>query len=159
MRSAANIVIGVLVLAWILYRQLRPRAVREDSPYRVMAILAIIGVLELAQFSNDHRVPSEAWAYLVVSLVIGAGFGVLRGRYVHVWRQDGVLTRQGNVSTIVLWVVGIAIHLGFDTLIGRTSSEAKGLASTAILLYLAIALAAQQYVTLRRAEHLKPGQA
>jgi len=148
--NVGNIVIGLLVLAFILYRQLQPRAIREDNPYRIMGILAIIGLLELVSFGNKHDVPGKAWLLLALSIAIGAGFGALRGLFVHVWRKDGVLTRQGNASTIVLWIVAIAIHFGADAVIGHEAPNAKGLADTGVLLYLAFALAAQQAVVIER---------
>lgn len=152
--SVGNIVVGLLVLAFILYRQLQPRAIRENNPYRIMGILAIIGVLELVSFGNKHDVPGSAWLLLAASIAVGAGFGVLRGLFVHVWRRNGVLVRQGNASTVVLWLVAIAIHFAADVFIGHESPNAKGLADTGTLLYLAFALAAQQAAVIQRGKHL-----
>jgi hypothetical protein len=151
---AANIVIALLVLALILVRQLRKRTVREASPYRIMAILAIIGLVETVQFQKDHTIGGAAWGILVASLAVGAGFGALRGMTVHVWREDGVLYRQGNAMTVVLWIVGLGLHIAADVLIGHADASAKGLGDTAILLYLAVTLGAQQFYVLERAQHL-----
>ena len=154
MHSAVNVVIALAVLALILSRQLRRRTVRESQPYRITLILAVIGLVEVAQFRGQHDVTAAAWGLLAASLVVGAGFGALRGRTVHVWREDGTLYRQGNVATLVLWIVGLALHFSVDLLIAQVDADAKGLGSVAVLLYLAVTLGVQQLVVLERAEHL-----
>ena len=154
MTSAANVLIALAVLALILSRQLRKRTVREAQPYRIVLILAVIGVIETTQFHRDHAVSAGAWALLALSLVIGAGFGAWRGATVHVWRENGVLLRQGNAVTVVLWIVGLALHLGVDLAIKHVDASADGLGNSAVLLYLAITLGVQQLLVLERAEHL-----
>ena len=89
---------------------------------------------------------------LAASLVVGCLFGVLRGETVHIWRRDGVLVRQGNAITVVLWVAGLGIHVLVDLLINGVDSSASGIGANTILLYLGVALAAQRFTTLRRAE-------
>lgn len=150
MQNASNVVIAVLVLALIVVRQLRPRSVNEGQPYRLMVALGLVGLVELIGFSGRHAIRPIAWLLLGVSLLGGMGLGAVRGALVHIWRRDGVLIRQGNWLTAVLWVGGLAIHLGIDAVIGRVDSSAAGLGQVAVLLYLGLALAAQRYVTLRR---------
>lgn len=60
--------------------------------------------------------------------------------------------RQGDAVTIGIWVVAIAIHLGLDVVIGKVDPAADGLGTAGILAYLALVLAAQQVVTLRRSQ-------
>jgi Ca2+/Na+ antiporter len=151
---ALNILIALAVLALILTRQLRRRPVREEQPYRIMLVLGVVGLVETVQFHQHHDVSTSAWALLVASLAVGAGFGALRGMTVHVWREAGTLYRQGNVATLVLWIVGLGLHLSVDLLIKRVDADAAGLSNTAILLYLAITLGAQQALVLERAQHL-----
>lgn len=157
MPSAANIVVSLAVLALILTRQLVKRTVREDQPFRIMAILGVIGIVETVQFQGKHTVSGAAWAILAASLVLGAGFGALRGMTVHVWREGGTLYRKGNAITLVLWVVGLALHLGSDLWVKHVDPSANGLSSTAVLLYLAVTLGAQQFYVIERAKHLEPG--
>lgn len=154
MHSAANIVVALAIVALILVRQLRTRAVRETQPYRLVLILGVIGLIETVQFHQSHEVSTTAWALLIASLVLGGIFGLIRGLTVHVWREGGVLYRRGNAATLVLWVVGLAAHLGLDAVIGHVDADARGLGDTAILLYLAITLGAQQLYVLQRAEQL-----
>ncbi|WP_052589994.1 DUF1453 family protein [Luteipulveratus mongoliensis] len=154
MQTAFNIIAAALVLLFILNRQLKPRAIREDRPYRQMLILGAIGFYQLGSYDEAASVSTTAWVLLAVSFVVGVAFALVRGTQVHVWREGGVLMRQGNAVTIALWVVSIAVHIGIDVLIGGTGSAAEGLGTTSILAYLAAVLAVQQFVTLRRAEAL-----
>ena len=156
MTSADNVIVAVLVLGFILWRQLQPREVREDSPYRLMLILGVVGVADLIGFAGDHHVSPLAWALVVGSLAVGAGFGVMRGVTVHVWRHNGVLVRQGNAITVLLWAIALAVHLLVDHAIDGADSQATGLGSTALLLYLGVALAAQRFATLSRARSAVP---
>lgn len=147
-----NILIALAVLALILTRQLTPKQIREDQPYRLMLILGVIGVVELVKATEGEHVPAGAWAIVAVSIAIGAAIGYLRGLLVHVWRDPatGVLMRQGNATTVALWLVSLALHLGIDLLVRHVAHGPGWLGSTSLLLYLAIALAAQRLATVRR---------
>jgi len=150
----SNLLVAGLVLVLIIVRQLRPRPVREERPYTIIAILAVVGVVETVDFARGTSVSAAAWALLALSLAVALGFGALRGATVHVWRVDGVLTRQGNAVTIALWLVGLAVHIGVDRLIEHADSDAQGLGYSSLLLYLAVTLAAQRVVTLERARRM-----
>ena len=154
MGSADNLAVAALVLALVLWRQLRPREVREDNANRLLLVLGVVGMVELVEFADDHRVTALAWTLVGASLLVGAVFGLMRGASVRIWRRDGVLVRQGTLVTVALWGVGIGIHLLVDLAISGVDSAAAGIGSTALLLYLGIALAAQRLVTLNRAAQL-----
>ncbi|ALE05262.1 hypothetical protein AL755_06890 [Arthrobacter sp. ERGS1:01] len=157
-QSVINILIAVVVLVWILSRQLRAKPLREQRPYTLMIVLGVLGLVQIAQLAGKVQITGAAYAALVIGLVSGAVFGWLRGRFVHLWRVDGVLTRQGNWLTVVLWVVGIAIHLGLDdagVLLSPNNGAVNSLGTVGIMLYLAVALAAQRFATLARAKDLE----
>ena len=93
--AGANIAIGVLVLALVLYRQLTTQRLREN--YRLPVILAIIGVVQFVAFLNGHPHDDGGIAAAVGgSLVLAAAFGAVRALTVQVWRQGGVLLRKGT---------------------------------------------------------------
>lgn len=157
-QNIINILIAAVVLAWVISRQLRARPLKEQRPYSLMIVLAVVGLFQLAQLAGREQVTGAAYAALVAGLVSGAIFGWLRGRHVHLWRADGVLTRQGNWLTVALWVVGLAIHVGLD-LAGAALSPHNGatnsLGTVGIMVYLAVTLAAQRFATLARARNLQ----
>jgi len=100
------------------------------------------------------RTSGAAWTLLAASLMVGAVLGVMRGASVRIWRRDGVLVRQGGAVTVALWVAGLGVHVLVDVVIHGVDRSAAGIGTDAILLYLAVALAAQRLVTLTRAQHL-----
>lgn len=150
----ANVLIALAVLALVLSRQLQKREVREAQPYRLVLVLGVVGVVETVQFHQQHAVSAAGWSLLAASLLVGAGFGALRGTTMHVWREGGVLYRKGNAVTVVLWLVGIGLHLALDLATGHVDHDAAGLGSSSVLLYLALTLGIQRVLVLERAEHV-----
>lgn len=57
----ADIVLGVAVLALLIYRQLRTRPVNA-SGLRVVAILGVIGLIETAQFLQKNHAGAATYA-------------------------------------------------------------------------------------------------
>lgn len=156
-QNVINILIAVIVLVWVLSRQLKVRPLREHRPYTLMILLAVLGLFQISQLAAHVQISAAAYGALIVGLASGALFGWLRGRYIHLWRADGVLMRQGNWLTVVLWVVGIALHLGFDVagVLLSPNGHSDSLGTVGIMLYLAVALAAQRFATLARARGLE----
>lgn len=95
--GVADLVIGVAVLALVIYRQLAVRRVRENYP--LVLILAVIGVVELSRFlsSSGLHLSGKIALALVGSAVLAAVMGVLRALTVRIWRDDGgQLLRKGT---------------------------------------------------------------
>jgi hypothetical protein len=155
--TSVSLVIGVLLLAYLLYRQLIVRRLRET--YRVVVIFAIIGVLELSRYlsASGTHIGGKVAVALVGSAVLAAVMGVLRALTVRIWRGDASqLFRQGTWLTAVLWLVAVAAHLGLDALVAGGSGGTGGnIGDASIALYLAVSLGVQQVVLLRRAERLE----
>jgi hypothetical protein len=154
--AALSYIIGIAVLALILYRQLSVRRVRES--YRLVIILAVIGVLELSRFTGSqtgsHVDGGRIALALVGSAVLAVGTGVLRAMTVRLWRGgDGRLLRQGTWLTATLWVVAVAAHLALDALVaGGTGGKKGDIGNATIALYLAVSFGVQQMVMRKRAE-------
>ena len=155
MSVAGEIVLGVVILGLLIYRQLRSRPINANG-LRLVAILAVIGLFEAYSFLEKHHSGAVTYAALGGSLVLAAVFGALRAATVRVWSQDGQAWSRGNWLTAVLWVVALAAHLGYDALVtpGRGSS---GLGAATVVLYLAVSLGIQRVITQTRANRLQPG--
>lgn len=152
--GVADLVIGIAVLALVIYRQLAVRRVREN--YRLVLILAVIGVLELSRFlsSTGSHLDGKIALALVGSGVLAAVMGALRALTVRLWRgEDGQLLRKGTWLTAVLWLVAVAAHLGLDALVaGGISGQHGNVGDATIALYLAVSFGFQQAVLLQRAK-------
>ncbi len=146
-----QIVIGVAVLALLIYRQLRTRPVNA-SGLRLAAIIGVIGLIETYEFVQKHHAGAVTYAALAGSLVLAAGFGVLRAATVRIWLQDGQPWSRGSWVTASLWVVALAAHLGYDALVAGHGTGNVGAAT--IVLYLAVSLGIQRLVVHQRAQRL-----
>jgi hypothetical protein len=150
--NLTNLIIGVAVLALLLRRQLATRRLSES--YRLSVILAVIGLVEFADFLKGHPSDDGGIAAAVIgSLVIAAVFGAVRALTVQVWRgEGGHLLRKGTWLTAVLWVLSLAAHLGYDELVAGhiTGKNGGNVGDSTVLLYLVVTLAIQRFVLLRR---------
>ena len=135
-----DLLIGLVVLAFILYRQLQARPVRDSM--RLPPIVAIIGVVQLVQYGHHGTGVAVA---LAGSLVLAAVFGAIRAPTVRVWVDGGQAWRQGTWLTAVLWVVSLGVHLGYDYLVEGKGSQ-SGLGSASLLLYFGVTFTIQRLI-------------
>jgi hypothetical protein len=150
--NETDLVLGILVLGLLIYRQFIARPVRDA--FRLPLILAVIGIVGLISFLKGKNVDGALMAGLVGSLVLAAVFGGIRAMFTKVWIQDGRAWRKGGVIGAVLWVVTLAVHLGYDQLVYSHSQ----LGNATILLYLAVSLVVQGLILEARAQRLPAAQ-
>jgi hypothetical protein len=149
--TAADLVIGVLVLGLVIYRQVIPRPVKANM--RIVLILGVVGAVQAYQFLKGQHIDAVIIAELAGSLVLAAVFGFARAATVRLSFRQGQWWSQGNWLTGVLWVLSLAAHLGFDALVsGNHGHESLGQAT--ILLYLAVTYAMQRLVVQARCQRL-----
>ncbi|SIR98221.1 hypothetical protein [Williamsia sterculiae] len=142
-----NVILGVVIVGLIVARQMKPRAVA--SSLRGPIIITVIGLVSAAQFVDHHHVSPAGQAILVVSTLIGFAIAAVRGYTIRIWRDDrGTLMSRGTWLTLVLWVVGIGVHVGID-LLGD-----QGLGQSTLVLYLGVVLFAQMLVVQMRGRAL-----
>ena len=148
---AVNLLIGLAVLALLVYRQLQVRPVRAN--FRLPLILAVIGVIQLSQFlKNDHHT-GTVFAALAGSLALAAITGAIRAMTVRVWIQAGQALRQGTWVTAVLWVVSLGVHLGYDYLVDGKGAQ-SGLGTASLTLYFAITYTIQRFILQAKAQRI-----
>jgi hypothetical protein len=138
-----SIVIGLLVLAWILYGQVRRKPLTAKS--RLGLILAVVGLVETWNFAQHTHLTTKDVSLIVVSIAIGLGLATLRARTVRIWSEGGTAWQQGTWVTALLWIVGLGQHLLVDFYV------AKGLGDASLLLYFGIVIFAQRMVVIGRA--------
>lgn len=150
---ALDIVLGVLVLGLVIYRQLVARPLNARG-LRLIMILAIIGVIETVDYLQKYHGGSWAYAALGGSLVLAAIFGVLRAGTVRIWSQDGQVWSKGNWLTAALWLIAIGVHLGYDALVAHGHGADGGVGTATVVLYLAVSLGVQRLVSQYRATRM-----
>jgi hypothetical protein len=150
-----DVVIGIVVLAALIYRQLRTRPVRSTSA-RLMLVLAVVGVVQTVGFLQKHHLSAWIIGALAGSLVLALIFGALRAMTVKIWMQNGVAMCRGNWLTAGLWILAVAAHLGYDYLLDSHHGT-SGLGNATIVLYLAVTFAVQRLIQEQRASKLDAG--
>jgi hypothetical protein len=155
--TAVNLLIGLVVLGYILVRQLQVRPVRANM--RIVLILAVVGIIELTNFfqHNQHaHHAAEIVAALAGSLVLAAVTGAIRAMTVRVWFDGSQALRQGSWLTALLWVVSLGLHLGYDYLILGHGSL-SGLGDATLTLYFAVTYTIQRLILQARADRIGSG--
>jgi len=154
---ATDIVLGVAVLALLIYRQVIARPVRARG-LQIVLMLGVIGVIQTVGYFDHSHSSDGTYAALGGSLVLAAIFGVLRASTVRLWIQDGQVWQKGNWVTGGLWVVALAAHLGYDALVARGNGHgAASVGDATVVLYLAVSLGIQRVIVQQRASRLMPG--
>lgn len=149
--TGVDLLIGLVVLAFILYRQLQTRPVRDNM--RLPLIIAIIGVVRLVQYLQHGHHGAGVAVALVGSLVLAAVFGAIRAPTVRVWVDGGQAWRRGTWLTAVLWVVSLGVHLGYDYLVEGKGSQ-SGLGTASLLLYFGVTFTIQRLILQARARRI-----
>lgn len=156
--TAASLVIGILVLGLVIYRQLIPRRVKSNM--RIVLILAVIGVIETAQYFHGRKIDATIIAEILGSLVLAAVFGLARAATVRLYFSGGQWWTRGSWITAILWVVSLGAHLGFDYLVGGSGSGGNNFGNATILVYLAVTYGVQRMVVIARSQRMAvPGNA
>jgi hypothetical protein len=127
-QNLANIAIGILLLGYIITKQLTWQPVQIARMWRMPAILAVIGVIILAQSKSGPITTFDIGVLLVelvISLAVGGVMGMIAtfrplsdaAKKTLAGGRRGVVadfeTRTGWLG-VVLWVVLIAVRIGID---------------------------------------------
>lgn len=141
--SAAPIAI---VIALVLWRQLATRPLR-DNPFKVPAVVGVLGLYQLAPFVWHGSVPLGQWVALVVALVAAGLIAVPRADSYRLWPgQDGMWLRSGTMLTLLLWLAAFGLHAVSSTLVPRlfgVTGGAPAFDSASMFVYIAVSLGVQ----------------
>lgn len=144
-----EIILAVIVLGWVILRQLRPRPLKR---WPVVGIfLTGLGVLAAIAVLSKHAFSSSAAGALSLSLSIGAALAIARAFTVRLWPDPAgaAVIRQGNGLTALLWLLGAALHVGIDHI------DRSGVGSATIQFYFGLMLIVQSVVLNARARPLR----
>jgi hypothetical protein len=151
----AEIILGAAVLALLIYGQLRTRPVNAAG-LRVIAVLAIVGVVETSQFLQHNHAGRNVRGY---QRQPGAGRHVRgpAGRDSPTLAAGRPAWSRGTWLTAALWIVALAAYLGYDALVPHGHGD-RGLGAATVVLYLAVSLAIQRLIVQARARRLSAGR-
>ena len=149
---AVDLVIGVLVLGLVIYRQLIPRRVKSNT--RIVLVIAVIGLSQTGQYLKGRHIDATLVAEIIGSLVLAGLFGLARASTVKLFIRDGQWWSRGNWVTAILWVLSVAAHLGFDYLVAGHGPGSASFANATLLIYLAVTFAVQRMVVVARSQRM-----
>lgn len=146
--------IALAVVGLMVYRQLRWRAFTPAGALRLPIVLGAIGILNLAGLKGV-TVTSLDGTLFAIELLVSIGIGAAMGR-LSVFRgaPDGsgaLQTRTGWIGA-ALWVVLIAVRIGFDV-VGASLGAHLLTQTGVILVLLAASRATAALVTRAREPH------
>ncbi|HEX4401950.1 MAG TPA: hypothetical protein VHZ98_11525 [Galbitalea sp.] len=170
--TVTDIIIALAVICWIVYRQFTWQLVTPSRLWRMPAIIAIIGVIMLAQTKSLTDVKPVDLLILAGELVLALGLGAImgtlarfrtRGQRASDLRQRSAVPVDFDPSVTVtesrtgalgaaLWVVLIAVRVGIELLTAHYFPSALLASTGTILLVVAANRAARALVVTLRME-------
>jgi hypothetical protein len=144
------VIIGVVVVGFIIYRQLERREIEGRRLVVLPLALALLGI-----FNLDKEPPASGAAVtaLVASMTSAVVFGLARGVSTRVWQDPDGLMRQGTSITLGLWIISIALRIGIGAVAHR-AGVSQSVTFGELPLFLGVTLAAQNVVIWMRAQAL-----
>jgi len=115
-QNFAPLVLGLLIVVWVISRQLRARLV--TTRMTVYYVLMALGLFNIVQYSKVHGASLAFIGNLLLySLILPPLFGWLRVLTYKYWLNDkNQVMRKGNLATAALWIIYMAFHLSLDYL-------------------------------------------
>ncbi|KRM10289.1 hypothetical protein ABTQ33_12345 [Paucilactobacillus suebicus] len=106
-------VVPLILIVWIVWRQLNPRMVSKKL--RTYVIIMIIGIVLVVGGVDKHKVsftPNGLLILTITFIISAVLFGILRAISYQLWVDDtGLVMRKGTALTIGLWITSAVIHL------------------------------------------------
>ncbi|ANP49949.1 hypothetical protein J2Z21_001384 [Streptomyces griseochromogenes] len=139
MSGLVNVLVTVAVVAIVIVRQFRARAIDTDRRWWLLpVILGVVALREPGILDAHHRV--ESAALLAVEMLIGLATGAGWAWTTRIWTApDGVVWTKSTKASVGVWAAGIAFRLGvfaLGTVIGvhqDSSALMLGLAGTLLV--------------------------
>ena len=170
--TVTDIIIALAVICWIIYRQFTWQLVSPSRLWRMPAIIAIIGVIMLAQTKSLTAVKPVDLLILAGELVLSLGLGAIMGtlarfrtrgqRASDIRQRSGVPVEFDPSVTVTesrtgalgasLWVVLIVVRVGIELLTAHYFPSALLASTGTILLVVAANRAARALVVTLRME-------
>ncbi|MET9448372.1 DUF1453 domain-containing protein [Streptomyces cinerochromogenes] len=112
MPGLVNALVIVAVVAVVIARQFRTRAIDTDRRWWLLpVVLAVVALREPGVLDAHHR--AESAALLTVELLIGLATGAGWGWTTRIWTaSDGVIWTRSTKASVAVWGVGVALRVG-----------------------------------------------
>lgn len=142
------IVIAALVVWRVVYRQLRGSVITVRGLVLFPGILLVLGVIDCARALPTAS--AGEIGLLAADLVILAALGVGRAASTTLSERNGYAFQKGTTVTLVLWLLTIAVRIGFSVA-GTKMGLAGPFTASSILLALGLSIGVQNALVYGRA--------
>lgn len=151
MSGLVDVLMIVAVVAVVVVRQFRARAIDTDRRWWLLpVILAVVALREPGILDAHHRAGSAV--LLAVEVLIGLATGAGWAWTTRIWTaSDDVVWTKSTKASVVVWLIGIALRVGVFVL-GMAFGVHQD--SSALMLGLAGTLLVRAGVLVRRARSL-----
>jgi hypothetical protein len=142
--------LGLLFFIWIVRMQLRTRTLRQRTNPLFYVIIGLIGVIQIVTSVQHGTLKLNALTLsgLTLLAVFAITMGFLRAATLDIWQTNHQYFRKGNLKTIGMWLITLALHLLMIHFIHGTSSTS--------IAYLLLTLLSQNYVFAAKIKKISP---
>jgi hypothetical protein len=147
--SAETIITVVVIMAYVVGRQLAGEPLRVKRLIGLPVALTVIGIIEVAT-SKDRGPTRDDIVLIVVGLTINAVIGIGQGRLMRLESRHGYLWGQMPTSVLWWWAAKIGSGIVLDG-IGHALGAQLATIAAVMLLQLGVNRLAQATIVARRA--------
>ncbi|MFD7084592.1 hypothetical protein [Streptomyces sp. NPDC059918] len=141
------VIIGAVIVLGAV-RQMRPAAVNTPRDlYKMPVLLTGAGLLNFHSWAPHSPVDTF---FFVVSAVLAAGVGFVRGSMARVWREGGVWYTKGTVLTLAMWFALIVVKVALGFVQGAIDGGKSGPDMWEIMTFIGLCLLSGAAVLSRR---------
>ena len=141
--TAANVLIYVALIGYILYRRVQGRPVKEGRALFVLPVVLI--VIGYGDVTHGAAIKASEITLIVIGAVISLGLGLLRGRADKLTDRDGSPFVQWGAASVLLFVGNLAAKLVLDV-IGLAAGSSGSAVGKSLLLTFGLTLLGEAIV-------------
>ncbi|MEO7014990.1 MAG: hypothetical protein ABI130_12550 [Leifsonia sp.] len=142
-QTIGNVLLILVLIGWIGYRQMTWRPVSISRMWRLPAVMGLVGAILLMQTVKPTTLTTLDVSVLAVELVISLAIGAWMGAIaqfralpepIDLGRDRGLAQYESRTGAwgLALWVLVIAVRTGIDVIAGMAGSHLA--ASTGVIL-------------------------
>ena len=127
MQSVVTLSLVLLLVAFAMYRRMRPQPVRPQAAVVIAGIIVAVSAFSLV---GTDRITDHPLALILAlpAILVGFGLGYALVQTIHFWRDatTGALWMKGGIIYLAVWLVTLALRQGVAYASGAYSAHTAG---------------------------------
>lgn len=149
MSGPIEIILVVAVVCYILIRRLMGEPAEGKRMLLLPAILTVVGIVNITKLTQTP----VSVTFLVASAVFSMVLGLLRGRSIRLFPQDGLVFMRYSWVTVALWAANLGGKFGANIILRVADPHAVASVSSGLYLTLGAGMLCEGVVVLGKALH------